>query len=127
ESDGGGGLDTEDDSVMTIDHSTLSGNTGGGGGAVGNFATSTFSANASTFSGNTSEGAGGAVFGGGTYSFVNSTITRNTEAAFGALNLEEVSLEHVTMTNNTSLAESESVPLATRGTRSLAVVDDAAN
>ena len=38
ESDGGGGIDTEDDSTMTIDHSTLSGNEGGLAGAIGNFA-----------------------------------------------------------------------------------------
>jgi len=37
ESDGAGGLDTEDPSNTTIDHSTLSGNEGGLAGAVGNF------------------------------------------------------------------------------------------
>ena len=34
---GGGGLDTEDPATITIDHSTLSGNTGGQGGALGSF------------------------------------------------------------------------------------------
>ena len=127
ESDGGGGIDTEDDSTMTIDHSTLSGNEGGLAGAVGNFADSSFTANASTFSGNTSHGAGGAVLGGGTYSFVNSTITGNTESGFGALNVEELTLLHVTMTDNTTLGEGETEPLASRGLGALAVEDDAAN
>jgi hypothetical protein len=128
EGDGAGGLDTEDPSTTVIDHSTLSGNTGGLAGAVGNFTDNTdFSANASTFSGNTSHGAGSAVLGGGTYSFVNSTITGNTVAGFGAVNVEDLTLLHVTMTNNTSLGQDESGPLSTRGLGSLALEDDAAN
>ena len=112
---------------MTIDHSTLSGNKGGLAAAIGNFADSSFTANASTFSGNTSHRAGSAVLGGGTYSFVNSTITGNTESGFGALNVEELTLLHVTMTDNTTLGQGETEPLASRGLGALALEDDAAN
>jgi predicted outer membrane repeat protein len=142
--DGGGGLDTEDDATITIDHSTLSGNQGGWGGAVGAFgAATTFSANASTFSGNTSPRDGGAVHLSGdstptaaatsptTAAFVNSTITRNTEGAFGALGVEgAVTLNQVTMTHNTSQGQVESGGAASgRGGNvgALAVEGDAAN
>ncbi len=128
-SDGAGGLDTEDDATITIDHSTVSGNSGGLAGGVGSFTeNTTFSANGSTFSGNTSSSAGSAVLGSGTYTFVNSTITGNTEGAFGAVTVDgALSLVHVTMTNNTSLGELEPDALSSRGLGALAEDDDAAN
>jgi hypothetical protein len=139
DSDGGGGLDTEDDATITIDHSTLAGNSGGIGGAVGAFGSvTTFSANASTFSGNTAEEVGGAVslsgeiadaaVGGTSADFVNSTITGNTEGAFGALTIGGlVSLNHVTMTENTSLGQSEEIKSDSHGVRSQSFDVDSAN
>ena len=144
--DGGGALDTEDDATITIDHSTLSGNSGGWGGAVGTFGQVTsFSSNASTFSGNTSADDGGAVHMSGgevpvplaavdasstNAQFVNSTITGNTEASFGAIAVEgELSLNQVTLTNNTSRGQqSETKSSSNRGNVGAFAVDgDAAN
>ena len=128
-SDGAGGLDTENDATITVDHSTVSGNSGGLAGGVGSFTdNTTFSANGSTFSGNTSGSAGSAVLGSGTYAFVNSTVTGNTEGSFGAVTVDgALSLVHVTMTNNTSLGAIEPDALSSRGLGALAVEGDAAN
>jgi hypothetical protein len=140
EGDGGGALDTEDPAAITIDTSTLSGNSGGIGGGVGTFgASTTLQANASTFSGNKSAEAGGAVemsgalaaaaVGESSAEFTNSTITGNTEASFGALAIRgSLALNHVTMTNNTSLGQGGEIPLSTgRGLNAQAVEGDAAN
>ena len=143
--DGGGGIDTEDPATITIDHSTVSGNTGGGGGGVGSYGeTTTFTANASTFAGNVTEGSGSAVYLSGveeadpvsaaaeqtTADFTNSTITGNTEGAFGALAIHgALGFNHVTMTNNTSEGtEMETQSASNRGgVDAFAVEDDAAN
>ncbi len=115
---GGGGLDTEDPATVTVNNSTVSGNTGGLGGGVGTFGTGTkFAANGSTFSGNTADVEGGAVMISddadlsaaitvppNAATFVNSTITGNTEGSTGAVTvIGALSLLHVTMTHNTSL------------------------
>lgn len=143
-SNGGGALDTEDDATITIDHSTLSDNTGGWGGAVGTFGEITsLTSNANTFSGNTSADDGGAVhMSGGAIptaaadatatnaQFLNSTITGNTEASFGALGIEgDLSLNQVTLTNNTSLGLTvESKASGSRGNAgAFAVEGDSAN
>lgn len=145
DSDGGGALDTEDPAAISIEQSTLADNSGGWGGAVGTFGSVTMlTADASTFSGNTSGLDGGAVHvsgalmegalpsDGSTASFVNSTITGNTEGAFGAVSVEgAVSLNQVTLINNTSLGQAQSEPTAAnaRGgsVGALAVTGDAAS
>jgi hypothetical protein len=145
DSDGGGGLDTEDPATITIDHSTISGNNGEGGGGVGAYGeTTTFTANASTFSGNVTEGSGSAVFLSGveevepvaaaaeetTATFTNSTITGNTEGAFGAVAVHgALTFNHVTMTNNTSEGvDPETDAASSRGNvDAFAVEGDAAN
>jgi predicted outer membrane repeat protein len=134
-SDGAGGLDTEDSATISLDHTTVADNTGGLGGGVGAFgAANTFSADSSTISGNTADH-GGAVLisgdpdaSGSSASFVNSTVTGNTSAAFGAINVGgSVSLNHVTVTDNTSEGEVQPVAASGRGVGAQAVGDDAAN
>jgi hypothetical protein len=124
----------------------VTGNHGGIGGGVATFGTgTTFSANASTFSANTSDDAGSAVMISeiaaapaadlvvppNSATFLNSTITGNTEAASGAVTvLGSLSLQHVTMTDNTSLGiEPEtSATIGGRGDVStMAFEGDAAN
>jgi predicted outer membrane repeat protein len=118
-SDGGAGLDTEDPADITVLASTLRGNHGGWGGAIGTFGDdTTLHVGASTLSGNTSDDSGGAVqmasgaieaaaAGLDTAVFIDSTITGNTQAVDGAVNVDgSVSFGYVTMTDNTSTGES---------------------
>jgi hypothetical protein len=140
-SDGGGGLDTEDDATITIDHSTISGNDGGGGGGIGGYGNiTTLVVNASTFSGNTTAQSGSAVYLRGpeiaaaaaevtNALFTNSTITGNTEGAFGAVTVQgALGFNHVTMTDNTSEGADEIKSASARGgVGSLAIEGDAAN
>jgi predicted outer membrane repeat protein len=113
--DGGGALDTEDPATMNVSSSTFTGNQGGWGGAVGTFGNdTTLQVFASTFDGNASLETGGAVemsaeelapatVGSDVATFVDSTITGNTQGADGALNIDgTLNLGYVTITDNTS-------------------------
>ena len=142
-SDGGGGLDTEDAANITIDHSTISGNDGEGGGGVGAYGTPTnLVVNASTFTGNSTVGFGSAVYLSGpdiastetlqlsTAEFTNSTVTGNTEGSFGAVSVRgDLSFNHVTMTDNTSMGSAQDTEAASGrgGAGAFAVEGDSAN
>jgi predicted outer membrane repeat protein len=141
-SDGAGALDTEDaNAAVTVTDSTFTDNSGGWGGGIGTFGSSTtLDVSGSTFHGNTSVDSGGAVQMGGvslaaaavsgleTATFVNSTITGNTQGVDGAINVDgTVELSYVTITDNTSTGVSP-VKALSRGARAAVVgVDDAAN
>ena len=141
-SDGAGALDTEDDNAaVTVTDSTFTDNHGGLGGGIGTFGSSTtLDVSGSTFHGNTSVDSGGAVQMGGvslaaaavsgleTATFVNSTITGNTQGVDGAINVEgTVELSYVTITDNTSTGVAP-VKTLSRGARAAVVgVNDAAN
>jgi parallel beta-helix repeat protein len=140
DSDGAGGLDTEDSAQITIIQSTISDNHGGlGGGLLAIGEANSLLVDASTVSGNTADGNGGGVLVSGNTNpaesqssalFLNSTVTRNTSGSFGAINVGgPVTLTHATVTDNTSEGHVDSEALATsgRGVSAQAVGDDAAN
>ena len=140
--EGGGALDFEDDGgALTVTDSTFTGNHGGWGGAIGTFGDSTsLHVSGSTFDANTSADSGGAVqmaiegleatavAGQDSATFVNSTITDNSQGANGAINIDgTLELSYVTITDNTNTGVAPVASLS-RGVRAaVAGEDDAAN
>ncbi len=128
DSDGGGALDTEDPATVEVSNSTFTGNSGGWGGGIGTFGSdTTLHVFGSTFNGNTSQDSGGAVqmangefeasqVGSSSAEFVDSTITGNSQAADGAVNIDgPLDLGYVTMTDNTSTGAGPKQASARRG------------
>jgi predicted outer membrane repeat protein len=140
--EGGGALDTEADNVaITVDDSTFTDNSGGWGGGIGTFGDSTtLHVSGSTFNGNHSAESGGAVQmaiealeaalvpGQDAATFVNSTITGNTQGASGAVNVDgTLEFSYVTMTDNTNTGEAPVRGLARGVGPSVSGANDAAN
>jgi hypothetical protein len=121
----GGGVDNEDNVILTITSCTISGNSAGLGGGIfnggpltvtsstisGNFASSggatyndgsgNLTVNDSAFTGNTGNGSGGAIFNIGTYLISNTTVSGNSSSlGGGALNTGTLTILNSTISNN---------------------------
>lgn len=106
--------DQGDKPTLTLNASTVTGNSAGGGGGIGNVANgSTITINNSTISGNTAPGTGQAQSGGAVYvasfapttlTFNNSTVTGNTALYGGGVALGVAVEETVLSFNNTIVA-----------------------
>ena len=113
--EGAGGVDTEGPHTLSVADSTFTANHGGTGGGIGMFGGQELSVVGSTFDKNISEGVAGAALVTGTdtsaqpgegssASFVNSTITGNTQGGWGAVLVGgKLSLSYVTINSNSNM------------------------
>ena len=102
---GGGGIDNQPGATLTLDHSTVSGNSAPRGGVGGGIANSGLLAlDHSTVSGNSATGGGGGIYNSGTLTLDHSTVSGNTanHQGGGIYNSGTLALDHSTVSGNTA-------------------------